>query len=408
MPLFATLSATPAFAGRAFLTLFIIAAFGRFGTDLPILTDGVVASLEALPSWLTGDTSLIILGILAALEIAADKIPEAREALSFVDEYIKPTLSALITLQFLTPEFSETLSPVLGLSELGVAATFFPIAIVIALVAGGITWSIATTRNRILQPISDIDSGGETALATTISWLTDIGSLLFVVIAIIAPILGFALLVIVLALVALIRLALAKREKSREVTCPSCRAKHSVAAIQCPECHVPHNALQLGLLGLTVSKNHVVNTQSHQFDLLKWRRCPCCAEKLPKRELRQTCPRCKTVTFATAEDAKAYLNNLETLFSKAILLIALVGLIPVIGLVFGVIYGRIKVISGARIYLGRFTNWVSRLAVMLISFILLWFQAVPLFGALAVAAMTTVSFSYFRSRFRKEIERSFP
>lgn len=408
MPFFATLSATPAFAGRAFLTLFVIAAFGRFGTDIPILTDGVVASLDALPAWLTGNTSLIILGILAAIEIAADKIPEAREALSFVDEYIKPTLSALITLQLLTPEFGKTLAPVLGLSELGAGTAFFPTGIVIALIAGGITWAIATTRNSILEPISDIDSSGETGLATIISWLTDIGSLLFIVIAIIAPILGFTLLLIALGVVALIRLALAKREKSREITCQKCSAKHSVAAIECPQCHLPHDALQLGLLGLVVSKKHVVNTQSHQFDLLKWRRCPCCAEKLPKRELRQTCPRCNTETFATAEDAKTYLDNLEKLFSKAILLIALVGLIPVIGLVFGVIYGRIKVISGARVYLGQFTNLGSRIAVMLVSFILLWFQAVPLFGALAVAAMTTVSFTYFRSRLRKQIDNSFP
>lgn len=408
MPFFATLSATPAFAGRAFLTLFVIALFGRYGSDLPFLTDGVVASLESLPAWLTGDIALIILGILAALEITADKIPEAREALSFVDEYIKPTLSALITLQLLTPEFGETLAPVLGLSQLGTGTAFLPVGIVIALVAGGITWIIATTRNCILEPISDIDSSGETGLATIISWLTDIGSLLFVVIAIIAPILGFALLLIALGIVALVRLALAKREKAREVTCHNCNARHSVAAIECPECHVPHDALQLGLLGLSVSKNHVVNTQSHQFDLLKWRRCPCCAEKLPKRELRQTCPRCKTETFASVDDAKAYLANLEKLYSKAILLIALVGLIPVIGLVFGVIYGRIKVISGARLYLGRFSNWVSRLALMLVSFILLWFQAIPLFGALAVTAMTTVSFTYFRSRLRKEIDISFP
>lgn len=408
MPLFATLSATPAFAGRAFLTLFVIALFGRYGTELPILTDGVTASLEALPAWFTGDISLLILGILAVLEIAADKIPEAREAISFVDVYIKPTLSAFVTLQLLAPEFGETLAPVLGLSELGAGTVFFPTAIVIALIAGAITWGISTTRNIVLEPISDIDSSGETALATIISWLTDIGSLFFVVIAIIAPILGFTLLLIVLGIVALIRLALAKREKSREVTCEHCSARHSVAAIECPQCHAPHDALQLGLLGLTVTKDRVVNTQSHQFDLLKWRRCPCCAEKLPKRQLRQTCPRCKTETFATAEDAKAYLSNLETLFSKAIVLIALVGLIPVIGLVFGVVYGRIKVISGARIYLGRFSNWGARLAVMLISFVLLWFQAVPLFGALAVAAMTTVSFTYFRSRFRKEIEQSFP
>lgn len=407
MPLFATLSATPAFAGRAFLTLFVIGLFGRYGTELPFLTDGVVTSLQSLPSWFTGDYSLIILGILAALEITADKIPEVREALAFVDEYIKPTLSALITLQFLTPEVGETLSPVLGLSGLGVGTAFFPTTIVVALIAGGMTWVVATTRNRILEPISDIDSSGETGLATIISWLTDFGSLFLVVIAIIAPILGFTLLLVTLGIVALIRLTLAKREKSREVDCPKCHAKHSVAAIECPECHTPHNALQLGLLGLTVSSDHVEDKQSHQFDLLKWRRCPCCAEKLPKRELRQTCPRCKTETFATAEDAKAYLGKLETLYSKAIVLIALVGLIPVVGLVFGVIYGRIKIISGARIYLGRFANFGSRFAIMLLSFVLLWLQAVPLFGALAVAAMTTVSFSYFRSRFRKQIEREF-
>ena len=61
--------------------MLVIALFGRFGTDLPFLTEGVIESLNALPAWFTSDVSLSILGVLALVEILADKNEDAREIL---------------------------------------------------------------------------------------------------------------------------------------------------------------------------------------------------------------------------------------------------------------------------------------------------------------------------------------
>src|SRR5207248_528566 len=91
LPLFLQgLGSIGVFASRAFLPAFVTAVLLRFGPHAPWLTHaGLIPHIRAVPTWFTSDTSLVILGVLAALEIIAERFPEAAAILAEVHDYLK-------------------------------------------------------------------------------------------------------------------------------------------------------------------------------------------------------------------------------------------------------------------------------------------------------------------------------
>lgn len=60
------------FSSRAFVTAFVSALLLRFGPDLPLLSGTeLLTGIQGAPTWFTHDTTLLVLGVLAALEILA-------------------------------------------------------------------------------------------------------------------------------------------------------------------------------------------------------------------------------------------------------------------------------------------------------------------------------------------------
>jgi len=90
------LGATGLFTSRAFVPAFLTALSLRFGADLPFLSN--LEFLKATgdePVWFTHNLTLLVLGALSALEIAADKSPEAQELLDDFSRYLKTGMAAL-------------------------------------------------------------------------------------------------------------------------------------------------------------------------------------------------------------------------------------------------------------------------------------------------------------------------
>src|SRR5580704_1477197 len=94
-PILNALGSIGPFSSRVFLPAFITALLLRFGPQIPVLHHfGMLAHLAAghPPTWFTCNTSLIILGILAGLEVGSNKNPEFRQILHEIDLYAKPAL----------------------------------------------------------------------------------------------------------------------------------------------------------------------------------------------------------------------------------------------------------------------------------------------------------------------------
>src|SRR5918993_388024 len=84
------------FTGRAFLPAFSTALLLRFGPEIPwIAQTGFLENVRGVPTWFTRDTTLVVLGVLSALELAAVRFPEARSVLDEIHPYLKAGMAAL-------------------------------------------------------------------------------------------------------------------------------------------------------------------------------------------------------------------------------------------------------------------------------------------------------------------------
>ena len=102
----------------------------RFGPHFPWLAHaGLLPHVQGIPTWFTSDASLVVLGLLAAVELAAERSPEAREFFNEVHGYLKAGMAALTYLGVLNATERAAVGQVIqqaGLSD------FVPIVAVAA------------------------------------------------------------------------------------------------------------------------------------------------------------------------------------------------------------------------------------------------------------------------------------
>src|SRR4051794_15307770 len=103
LPLFLQgLGSIGVFASRAFLPAFVTALILRFGPHAPWLARaGLLPHVRDVPTWFTSDPSLVVLGILAVLELVAERIPEVHSVLDEVHDYLKTGMAILTYLGML-------------------------------------------------------------------------------------------------------------------------------------------------------------------------------------------------------------------------------------------------------------------------------------------------------------------
>jgi len=84
------------FSSRAFLPAFATALLLRFGPQVPWLAQaGFLQHVRGVPTWFTSDTTLVILGLLSALELVASRVPEVKTFLDEIYDYLKTGMAAL-------------------------------------------------------------------------------------------------------------------------------------------------------------------------------------------------------------------------------------------------------------------------------------------------------------------------
>src|SRR5262245_43047154 len=138
------------FASRAFLPAFATALVLRFGPQVPWLAQsGLLQHVRGVPTWFTSDTSLVILGLLSALELVADLVPEAKSLLDEGHDYFKVAMAAL------------TFVGVLGASDQalvrGVVGEAGPVAYLPALAVGAGTFAASRARGMVVGPLGEAD-----------------------------------------------------------------------------------------------------------------------------------------------------------------------------------------------------------------------------------------------------------
>ena len=386
------------FASRAFVPAFITAAMLRFAPPqwMPWFPDDIAGIATQAPTWFTSNTSLIIFGILAALEIAATKSPDIRAVWQEFDKYAK-SIVAIIT--YLGIASAQDVGFVQKATQTAGYVDTLP-ALLIGL---GVLW-LGTLRSGALSILTDADEDDDIGVQGLFSWAEDVWAFFGPVLLLLFPIVMLVLIGIVAGLLAVLRRRAEAKEERSKVACANCGEMIYGAAVRCFACQTPTaQPRALSFFGKSLDEP-AGNTVSHPYKLVEKKRCPVCATCFEKRALHQTCAACGHELFADRAFADAYLARSDMRLPVVLAVSALFSAVPVVGLIPGVIYYRMTLIAPLRRYIPRGRTILLKWGVRILFFFLIMFQWVPVAGALVVPVMAMINYSVYRSAFRAMLD----
>ena len=403
------LGSTGLFASRAFLPAFAAALVMRFGPEWGIVPDwGLLGSLGMAPgpTWFTSDWCIVGLGVLAVLEALANENADARAVLAAIDQYAKPVMAALTYLGIATVadeaavrDLIEPLGdPAARAADPALAGWSVEMWIA-PLVAAG-TFVLAQSRATVMTLFTEADEDDDTGVQRLIAWAEDLWAVFGIVFLILFPIVMLALVALVSGVVLLLSRRAAKAEERAMADCPSCGKTMYRSAVRCPHCDAANpDVRDIGWLGATKVDEPTPDPDEQPYRLAAAKRCPVCAERLNERRPRQTCPACGHEVFADAGFAEAYVGRLVRRLPMVLAVCAGLSLLPVIGLIPGIIYYRLALIAPLRRYIPWGRNLLMKWGIRLLFIVLIALQWVPGLGGLVVPAMAAVSFAVYRRIF---------
>jgi hypothetical protein len=388
-PLLFGAGAVGPFASRVFLPAFVTALLLRIGVDYPhspLAHLGVLAAVRHGPSWFTSDACLIVLGTLAALETFGQKTPEVRRLLHEFDLYLKPALALLTTIGVMNATDATFVTHTAN--QAGVIDGLIPVAVALA------TWRVARARQPVASAIFDHLEG--THVDHLLSWTEDAWAAFGPVILVLFPIVMLVLTGAVVAVLMVVRRQLARAEAAARVPCPQCSSLVFPCAVACQTCRRPvDRPAAVGFLGL--SKPYPAPDPAAQpFNLAERLRCPVCATRLPAGHPRKSCAACGDVSRSTPAFATNYAAHVAWKLPRVLVVTFLLGLIPVVGLIVGVIYYRAVLVLPFAEHLPMGRRFLLRWGVRLLFLLLALCQVIPLLGGFVVPVMAAISFEAYR------------
>ena len=381
------------FSSRAFLPAFVTALMLRFGPQVSWLARaGLLQHVRDVPTWFTSDTALIILGLLSVLELVAERIPEAKALLDEVHDYLKAAMSAL------------TFLGVLGASDRalvrGVVGEAGPVEYLPALAVGAGTFLAGKARAAVVGPLREADEDDDLRLQSLLLWVEDLWGGLGPLALILLPLLTLAFFVVALVLLLLAGRSIEAREEATKVPCTRCGQLIYASATSCPFCKAPNpEPKAVGLLGGT--KDVPADPTTHVYRLVSVKRCPVCATRLERRAVPQTCEGCGLTVMDDPRFVQEYVAFIDRRVPLVCVACFLLGLIPVLGVIPGVILYRLQIVAPFRRYLPPGQRFLLRWGIRLVSLVLVAFQWVPLLGGMLLPLLALVNYWAYRNAFRK-------
>lgn len=390
------LGSAPLFAARPFLAAFLTALLARFGTSIPWLGDhDAIVALSHAPDWFTNGTCLSILGVLSAAEIASAKSPEIQAVMAELDAWIKSSVAFLVSLAILDPDDAKILRAIDENSILGLHSFA-------ALGSAGATFLSNRIRAGLVNMISDVDDHDDVGLKSLLAWIENTWTVFGILLLVLLPLFALALSAAATLFVFLWRRRALAREAASMVTCASCQARIRPTATLCHHCRAQvAGPKAVGVFG-QATKRIATDRNRHRFELIARKRCPDCASRLEKRAVQQDCPTCGRRTFADAAEFDSYLRALADRLPRTLLVCFALSAIPLVGVIPGVIYYRLTLVSGLRGYIPPLKGCTTRFLVRLVNYGIIALQPIPLLGALILPLMCWSNYVLYRSSLREK------
>jgi predicted RNA-binding Zn-ribbon protein involved in translation (DUF1610 family) len=377
---------TAFFAARTFIPAFATALTMRFGLQSEWFDwFGIDITTAAAPTWFTSDTALIVLGLLSVLEVAATKSSDARALMAEVDPYIKPAIAVLTYMGVASTADAVYLEEQLIQTQEAGFIDLAPAAVVAAA-----TWWTTVNRREAVGLLAEADEDDDLGVQKLFSWAEDIWAAVGPFLLVIFGVLMLVVIGVVIGIFFLLRKRAESKDEQSKIDCTSCGEKVYGCAVQCPKCGTKVDAPRgVGFFGTTKSKP-ARNLARHPYRLVEKKRCPACATRLEKRQPRQVCPACGHDLFADRDFAREYLGAVASRLPTVLSVSFLFSLVPIVGLIPGVIYYRLAVVAPFRRYIPRGRALLLRWGVKLLFLLPILLQWVPLLGGFVVPLMALV------------------
>lgn len=376
------------FSSRAFLPAFVTAVLLRFGPQVPWLAHaGLITQVRDVPTWFTSDAALVVLGLLAMLELTAERFPESRILLEQVHDYLKTGMAVLTYLGVLKSTEQAAVRQMIRQAGVG---DYLPILLV-----GAGVFLACTVRHAVLGPLKELDEDDDLGLQRLFRWIEDLWGGLGPVALIVFPLLTLVAFGMAVLLLLLIERRVESRRERANLPCVQCERLIHPSALACPYCHAPvKEPREVGLLGQ--AKSQPADLRWLPYRLVAVKRCPECASRLSRRAVHQTCEACGHQLMDDPAFAKEYLAFIDRRVPPTCAVCFLLGLIPVLGVIPAVVYYRLTIVAPFRRYIPAGRGLVIRWVVRLLILVLVAFQWVPVVGALTVPAMALISYGAYR------------
>ncbi len=381
------------FAGRAFVPAFVTALLVRYGPEFPWVGQlGLLPSVRAVPTWFTSDIALVVLGVLAVLELAAERFPEAKQFLDEIHGYLKAGMAALTYMGVLN-----------ATDRAAVGRLIEPAGFLDVVPAGFIaaaTLAVSRIRGSIVGPLTYADEDDDLGLQRLLRWAGDLWGMAGPVALIVFPVLTITAFGVAIGLLFAIERVVEARGDRLMVPCVQCNQPIHASAVACPHCaHRAESPRAVGLLGRP--KAAAADPATLPYDLVAVKRCPTCATRFSRRAVQQTCTACGHHLMSDPAFAESYIRTIDRRVPLACGVGFLFGLIPILGLIPGVIAYRLLIVAPFRRYIPPGRDLLLRWGVRLLILILVGLQWVPVAGALALPVIGLISYLAYRTVYQR-------
>ncbi len=389
------------FASRAFLPAFAAAFAMKYGHLVPGLgsiefVQKITEKMAEAPPWFTHPAVVWGLGALAVAEMLAERSPEIRELLDEGLVYAKTGISAATSYGLLSASDGAFAGDITS------HAGFFDM--IPAVISGGLTFFLTITRNGVVGIIGEADEDDSLGMRKFISWCEEIWATFGVWVLLAIPAAVLLLNGIVFGVLFLIRKRHEGKMEAARVECPKCQTRIHCFATACHSCDTPNeNPVALGFLG-GMLETRESDPIAQKVRLMELKRSPKSGEKVKGRGADIVCKEDGVAVFGEKEVNERYFKTVDGRLPKVLIVSAVLGFVPILGLIAGVIYYRLQLVAPYRRYLpwskGFLTKWLVRL-------VLLGLAALQIvgFGIFAVPLMALINHWMYRGAFRSGLKK---
>ncbi|MHC5209187.1 MAG: DUF4126 family protein [Planctomycetota bacterium] len=380
------------FASRAFLPAFMTALAMRVGPDLPLLADSdLLKSLPDAPTWFTAWPTILGLGVLALAEMLASKSPDARALLDEFDRWVKPAMSVLTFLGVTGAADSAFVEE--ALKEAGFL-DWIPAAGV-----GLATFWLGSLRGSLMELLTESDEDDDAGVQGLVSWAEDLWAAAGPLLLVLFPIAMAVLVGLLSCGMILLRKRAEAKEEASKLPCAGCGAPTYRCALRCGACGVEvTEPAAVGFFGTSLPKP-APDREAHRYRLVEKKRCPVCATRLTERSPRQACKTCEHALFGEPDFLTRYLASVRGRLPLVLTVCLVCSLVPVVGLLPGVIYYRMALVAPFRRYIPRGRSLLMKWGMRLLFLVLVLVQWIPAVGGAVVPIMAVVNYVAWRRLF---------